>query len=56
MNDETTNLDQIDEEILTSTVSDEILETAAGMPENAPPTYYATMVCACSFPGDASCG
>ena len=47
---------QIDEDILTPTASDEALEAAAGMAENAPPTYYATMVCACSFPGDASCG
>jgi hypothetical protein len=30
MNDETTNLDQTDEDILTSTVSDEALEAAAG--------------------------
>ena len=30
MNDETTNLDQADEEILTYTVSDEALEAAAG--------------------------
>jgi hypothetical protein len=30
MNDETTNLDQADEEILTCTVSDEALEAAAG--------------------------
>jgi hypothetical protein len=30
MNDTTTDLDQADEEILTSTVSDEALEAAAG--------------------------
>jgi hypothetical protein len=30
MNDETTTLDQADEEILTSTLSDEALEAAAG--------------------------
>jgi hypothetical protein len=30
MNDETTNLDQTDEEILTPTVSDEAIEAAAG--------------------------
>jgi hypothetical protein len=31
MNDETTNLDQADEDILTYTVSDEALEAAAGI-------------------------
>jgi hypothetical protein len=31
MNDETTNLDQADEEILTYTASDEALEAAAGI-------------------------
>ena len=31
MNDDTTDLDQADEEILTYTVSDEALEAAAGM-------------------------
>jgi hypothetical protein len=30
MNDETTNLDQADEDILTPTVSDEAIEAAAG--------------------------
>jgi hypothetical protein len=31
MNDEMTNLDQADEDILTSTVSDEALEASAGI-------------------------
>ena len=32
MNDDTTDLDQLDEEILTHTVSDEAMEAAAGTP------------------------
>ena len=36
----TTNLDQTDEEILTSTVSDEALEAAAGTEVGALPTAF----------------
>ena len=39
MNDQTTTLDQADEEILTYTVSDEALEAAGGM-EWAAPTDF----------------
>ena len=49
MNDETTNLDQADEDILTPTVSDEAIEAAAAM--RVEPTYYTTMVCPCSVGG-----
>ena len=38
MDDRTDHLDQADEEILTSTVSDEALEAAAGT-ERGPDTY-----------------
>ena len=36
MNDETTNLDQADEEVLTYTASDEALEAAAGKNQPCP--------------------
>jgi hypothetical protein len=45
MNDETTNLDQTDEEILISTASDEALELAAA---GTPPPYTAPIYQACS--------
>ena len=35
MNDETTTLDQTDEDILTYTVSDEVIEAAAGIEKGA---------------------
>jgi hypothetical protein len=38
MNDETDNLDQIEEDILTTTVSDEALEAAAGREKRIPET------------------
>jgi hypothetical protein len=40
MNDETTNLDQADEDILTYTASDEALEAAAGIERGARASYY----------------
>jgi hypothetical protein len=39
MNDETTTLDQADEDILISTVSDEALEAAAGIEAAEPATF-----------------
>jgi hypothetical protein len=42
MNDETTSLDQTDEEILTYTASDEALEAAAGTERGAPPSVFPT--------------
>ena len=47
MNDETTNIDQTDEDILTYTVSDEALEAAGGVPAiRVPLTYeYGEMDC-----------
>jgi len=42
MNDETTNLDQADEDILTYTVSDEALEAAAGIERGAAVTHAAS--------------
>jgi hypothetical protein len=44
MNDETTNLDQADEEILTYTASDEALELAAA---GTPPPFTAPIYQAC---------
>jgi hypothetical protein len=38
MNDEMTNLDQAEEEILTYTVSDEAIEAAAGIEGGPPPS------------------
>jgi hypothetical protein len=49
MNDETTNLDQADEEILTPTASDEALEAAAGT-ESGAETSPNSGVCFNSFP------
>jgi hypothetical protein len=40
MNDETTTLDQADEDILTYTVSDEALEAAAGFLAGNALTFY----------------
>jgi hypothetical protein len=39
MNDETTTLDQADEDVLNPTVSDEAIEAAAGTVENTWCTY-----------------
>jgi hypothetical protein len=44
MNDETTKLDQADEEILAYTVSDEALEAAAGENAQSNPTCYQTRI------------
>ena len=44
MNDETTNLDQADEDILTPTVSDDALEAAAG-PEGEGITIMTYICC-----------
>lgn len=47
MNDDTTDFDRIDDDILTETVSDEALE-AAGTGWRGPtevPTYYFTCLC-----------
>jgi hypothetical protein len=48
-NNTTDTRDETDEEILTYTVSDEAIEAAAAM--RVEPTYYTTMVCACSVGG-----
>jgi hypothetical protein len=45
MNDQTDHLDQTDEEILTATVSDEIMEAAAGT-ELLNPTWTPAVHCA----------
>ena len=50
MNDETTNLDQADEEILTYTASDEALEAAGGGGHGVvwpTPSYDYTDICRC---------
>jgi hypothetical protein len=43
MNDETTNLDQADEDILTYTASDEALEAAASTEREVPSLLPSTM-------------
>ena len=51
MNDETTNLDKADEDILTYTVSDDALEAAAGRSLSPAFTSPAMNVSLCSWLG-----
>jgi hypothetical protein len=52
MNDETTNLDQADEDILNPTVSDEAIEAAAGSGRGYEPTGLDTYT---AIPGCPYC-
>ena len=49
MNDETTNRDQTDEEILTYTVSDDALEAAAGIGAANEPSLYSCILVNCTY-------
>jgi hypothetical protein len=55
MNDETTTLDQADEDILTPTVSDEAIEAVAGIERMTVPPSPDTRCCPaswyCTLPG-----
>jgi hypothetical protein len=58
MNDQTKHFDQVDEEILTYTVSDEALEAAAGTERgamSAPALDYKTVPWTMAPPGTCGC-
>ena len=54
MNDETTTLDQTDEDILTYTVSDEAIEAAAGIERGAAVTHAVSYFRGCCVPDSFS--